>query len=76
MQYESTRGTAGAMSGGSSDEPLPGAIQDAVAAAIEDGATMDEIVACVRAGDGDRSPLIPREARWPPRAAGPRAWTA
>ena len=33
------------MGGGSSDEPLPGAIQDAVAAAIEDGATMDEIVA-------------------------------
>ena len=38
------------MGGGSSDEPLPAAIQDAVAAAIEDGATMDEIVAWVRAG--------------------------
>ena len=32
------------MGGGSADEPLPGAIQDAVAVAIEDGATMDEIV--------------------------------
>ena len=62
MQCESTRGTAGAMGGGSSDEPLPGVIQDAVAAAIEDGATMDEIVACVRAGDGDRSPSA--EDRW------------
>ena len=46
-----------------SDEPLPGAIQVAVAAAIEDGATMDEIVARVRSGDGDRSPLIPRTRR-------------
>ena len=63
MQCESTRGTVGAMGGGSSDEPLPSAIQDAVAAAIEDGATMDEIVAWVRAGDGDRSPLIPRARR-------------
>ena len=45
------------------DEPLPAAIQDAVAAAIEDGATMDEIVARVRSGDGDRSPLIPRARR-------------
>ena len=51
MQCESTRGTAGAMSGGSSDEPLPGAIQDAVAGAIEGGATMDEIVARVRPRD-------------------------
>ena len=63
MQCESTRGTAGAMGGGSSDEPLPAAIQDAVAAAIEDGATMDEIVARVRAGDGESSPLIPRARR-------------
>ena len=46
-----------------SDEPLPGAIEDSVAAAIEDGATMDEIVARVRSGDGDRSPLIPRTRR-------------
>ena len=69
MQCESTRGTAGAMSGGSSDEPLPGEIQDAVAAAIEDGATMDEIVERVRAlGDAT--------VRLPPRTAGPRAWTA
>ena len=45
MQCQSTRGTADAMGEGASDEPLPAAIQDAVAAAIEDGATMDEIVA-------------------------------
>ena len=51
------------MGGGSSDEPLPGAIQDAVAAAIEDGATMDEIVERVRSRGGDRSPLIPRARR-------------
>ena len=68
MQCESTRGTAGAMGGRSSDEPMPGAIQDAVAAAIEDGATMDEIVARVRprdpaALDGESSPLIPRARR-------------
>ena len=48
MQCQSTPGTADAMGGRSSDEPLPGAIQDAVTAAIEDGATMDEIVARVR----------------------------
>ena len=68
------------MGGGSSDEPLPGAIQDAVAVAIEDGATMDEIVACVRARGGDRSPLItrarrcararPAEGRWAERMDG------
>ena len=51
------------MGGGSADEPLPGAIQDAVAAAIEDGATMDEIVERVRSRGGDRSPLIPRARR-------------
>ena len=51
------------MGGGAADEPLPGAIEDSVAAAIEDGATMDEIVACVRARGGDRSPLIPRARR-------------
>ena len=62
-QCESERSTAGAMGGGAADEPLPGAIQDAVAAAIEDGATMDEIVACVRSRGGDRSPLIPRARR-------------
>ena len=79
MQCESTRGTAGAMmGGGSSDEPLPGAIQDAVAAAIEGGATMDEIVACPSRA-GRRSPLIPRarrcararpEGRWAARIDG------
>ncbi len=64
MQCESTPGTAGAMGGDcSSDEPLPAAIQDAVTAAIEDGSTMDEIVARVRARGGDRSPLIPRARR-------------
>ena len=63
MQCQSTPGTADAMGGRSSDEPLPAAIQDAVAAAIEGGATMDEIVARVRAGDGDRSPLMPRARR-------------
>ena len=51
------------MGGGSADEPLPGAIQDAVAAAIEDGATMDEIVERVRSRGGDRSPSIPRARR-------------
>ena len=51
------------MGGGSSDEPLPGAIQDAVAAAIEDGATLDEIVESVRSRGGDRSPSIPRARR-------------
>ena len=48
MQCQSTPGTADAMGGGSSDEPLPAAIQDSVAAALEDGATMAEIVARVR----------------------------
>ena len=62
-QCESERSTEGAMGGGSSDEPLPSAIQGAVAAAIEGGATMDEIVARVRPRDGDRSPLIPRARR-------------
>ena len=47
MQRESQR---------SSVEPLPAAIQDAVAAAIEDGATMDAIVARVRAWNGEGSP--------------------
>ena len=56
-QCQSTPGSADAMGGRSSDEPLPAAIQDAVAAAIEGGATMDEIVARVR------SPLIPRARR-------------
>ena len=53
QQGESERSTAGEMGGGSSAEPLPAAIQDALAAAIEDGATMDEIVARVRARGGD-----------------------
>ena len=63
MQCDNQRDTVGAKGGGASDEPLPAAIQDAVAAAIEDGATMDEIVVRVRARDGDRSPLIPRARR-------------
>ena len=62
-QCQSTPGAADAMGERASDEPLPAAIEDAVAAAIEGGATMDEIVARVRAGDGDRSPLIPRARR-------------
>ena len=79
-QCESTRGTVGAMGGGSSDEPLPASIQDAVAAAIEDGSSLDEIVARVRAGDGESSDLIPRarrcararpaEGRWAERIQG------
>ena len=56
MQCESTPGMADAMGERSSDEPLPAAIQDAVAAALEGGATMDEIVARVRAVEGDRPP--------------------
>ena len=67
-QCESTRGTAGAMGGGSSDEPLPSEILDAAAAAIEDGATMDEIVERVRALGGDRSPSA--EDRWAERMQG------
>ena len=62
-QCESERSTTSAMGGGAADEPLPGAIQDAVAVAIEDGATMDEIVARVRSRGGDRSPSIPRARR-------------
>ena len=58
-QCESERSTTGAIS----EEPLPAAIQDAVAAAIEDGATMDDIVERVRSRGGDRSPLIPRARR-------------
>ena len=57
------------MGGGSSDEPLPAAIEDALTAAIEDGATMDEIVARVRSRGGEGSPLIPRARRCAP--AGP-----
>ena len=52
-QCQSTPGTADAMGERASDEPLPASIQDAVAAAIEDGATMDEIVARVRARGGE-----------------------
>ena len=63
MQCESTPGMADAMGERSSDEPLPAAIEDAVAAAIEGGASLDEIVARVRSHDGDRSPLIPRARR-------------
>ena len=79
-QCQSTPGAADAMGERASDEPLPAAIQDAVAAAIEDGATMDEIVARVRSRGGDRSPLIPRarrcararpaEGRWAERMQG------
>ena len=63
MQCQSTPGTADAMGERSLDELLPAAIQDAVTAAIEGGASLDEIVARVRSGDGDRSPSIPRARR-------------
>ena len=63
-------------SGCASDEPLPAAIQDAVAAAIEGGASLDEIVARVRAGDGDRSPLIPRARRCAPAGPAEGRWAA
>ena len=63
MQCQSTSGTTGAMGECSPAETLPSTFQDAVAAAIEGGATMDEIVARVRSGDGDRSPSIPRARR-------------
>ena len=62
-QCESERSTTGAMGEGAASEPLPSAIQDAVAVAIEDGATMDDIVERVRSRGGDRSPLIPRARR-------------
>ena len=55
-QCQSTPGAADAMGERAPDEPLPAAIEDAVAAAIEDGATMDEIVARVRPRDDDCSP--------------------
>ena len=51
------------MGGGSSDQPQPAAIEDSVAAAIEDGVTMDEIVARVRSRGGEGSPSIPRARR-------------
>ena len=60
-QCESERSTTGAIS----EEPLPAAIQDAVTAAIEDGVTMDEIVAWVRAHDDEGSDLIPRARSCP-----------
>ena len=63
MQCQSRAGTAGTMGGGSSDEPLPASIQDAVDAAIKDGASLDEIVARVRAGDGESSDSITRARR-------------
>ena len=53
MQCQSTPDTADAMGERSLDELLPAAIQDAVAAAIEDGATTDEIVTRVRARGGE-----------------------
>ena len=62
-QCQSTPGTADAMGERSSDKPLPASIQDAVAAAIEDGATMAEIVVRVRPRGGESSPLIPRARR-------------
>ena len=63
MQCQSTPGTADAMGECSSDEPLPASIQGAVAAEIEDGSSLDEIVARVRSRDGESSDLIPRARR-------------
>ena len=63
MQCDNQRDTVGAKGEGASDEPLPAAIQDAVAAAIEDGATMDESVARARARGSEDSDLIPRARR-------------
>ena len=74
MQCQSTPGTADAMGERSLDELLPAAIQDAVAAAIEGGATMDEIVARVRSRDGDRSPLIPHARRCAPAGSAEGCW--
>ena len=54
-QCDSERRTADAMGERASDELLPAAIQDAVAAAIEDGASLDEIVSRVRSRDGESS---------------------
>ena len=63
-QCQSTPGAAGPAKGeGASDEPLRGAIQDAVAAAVEDGASLDEIVARVRSWGSEGSPSIPRARR-------------
>ena len=58
------------------DELLPAAIQDAVTAAIEGGASLDEIVARVRSRDGDRSPLIPRARRCVPAGPAEGRWAA
>ena len=67
-QCQSTPGAAGPMGGGAADEPLPGAIQDAVAVAIEGGATMDDIVAGVRARGGESS--LSAEGCWAERMDG------
>ena len=57
MQNENERATAGGggRGGRSSVERLPSAVRDAVAAAIEDGATIDEVTAGIRALGGDCS---------------------
>ena len=55
MQNENEQATAGGdgRGGRSSVERLPSAVRDAVAAAIEDGATIDEVTAGIRALGGD-----------------------
>ena len=57
MQNENEQATAGGggRGGRSSVERLPSAVRDAVAAAIEDGATIDEVTAGIRALGGDCS---------------------
>ena len=62
MQCDNQRDTVGAKGERASDEPLLGAIQDAVTAAIEGGASIDEIVAGVRARRCART--RPAEGRW------------
>ena len=62
------RTTADAPGGGAADEALPAAVHDAVAAAIEAGATMDGIAARVRARSGEAPP--DSEMGWPAHTEG------
>ena len=68
MQCDNQRDTVGAKGECSPDEPLLGAIQDAVTAAVEGGASIDEIVAGVRARRCARA--RPAEGRWAERMDG------
>ena len=53
QQCQSTQGMAGALGRGSADDPAAAAIEDAVATALENGASMDEVIARVRARGGE-----------------------